>query len=489
MSVAASPRTAEIPRLTREVQIVPASLKEEDRSFEVVWTTGAEVVRCDWWTGRRYVESLSLAPEAVDLVRLNSGAPFLMDHSSWMQVGGVERGSARIENGQGLARVRLSRRQDPTVEGLWQDIRDGIRTKISVGYDVKEYEEEFVEGVLVRRTAIKWEPAELSSVSMPADIGAEARAQRGAEPKNLCTFVTRGQPAPAPSAAPPAPAAPPAQARAEAKPPAPKPAPKVPKSRAKGAVEKRMSVADLMRRSGLTAEEMATLIKDCLAEGSYDSSTPEGQEALANALAIKLSSAKEGDGEKAEEKADEAKADDAAGTEGATETSAATGTEARSATPAKAPEAQPAPAPAAAPAEGASDVRAAIADLQKERDAFNLERRAARIDKAIDELRLAPARRDFALSLSDKQLDTYLADEAQSHPAGEKRADPPAARPGVPAPRASQGATSPADKARAIEQLVANEELQTFCRRANCDPKAYAENWVERYPGRKWSAA
>lgn len=194
---ALAPRTKEIPRLTREVSVVPGSVNEEAREIDVVWTTGAEVRRFDWWTGEVWLERLSMDPKHVDLRRLNSGAPVLWDHDPRKQIGCVVRGSARIEGGRGLARLRFSKRDEVTP--LWQDISGGIREKFSVGYDVLKYEEEYRDGALYSRRAVDWEPAELSTVAMPADIGAEVmRQKRGAAaPTHPCAFVIRsGTPMP-----------------------------------------------------------------------------------------------------------------------------------------------------------------------------------------------------------------------------------------------------------------------------------------------------
>jgi len=52
-----------------------------------------------------------VAPEHVRLKRLSTGAPFLKVHEAHdldAVIGSVVPGSARIENGQGIARIRLS---------------------------------------------------------------------------------------------------------------------------------------------------------------------------------------------------------------------------------------------------------------------------------------------------------------------------------------------------------------------------------------------
>ena len=71
-----------MPMQTRQAAFQPATLNESERTVELVWTTGASVRRMDFWTGRAYYEELSLDEGAVDLARLNSGAPLLNSHAA-----------------------------------------------------------------------------------------------------------------------------------------------------------------------------------------------------------------------------------------------------------------------------------------------------------------------------------------------------------------------------------------------------------------------
>jgi hypothetical protein len=53
-------------------------------------------------------------------------------------IGSVVPGSARIENGRGIARVRFSDRAE--VEPLWKDVEAGHIRAVSIGYQVHRFD-------------------------------------------------------------------------------------------------------------------------------------------------------------------------------------------------------------------------------------------------------------------------------------------------------------------------------------------------------------
>ena len=104
----------ELPAFRRSTELAPNSIDPETRSVEVIWSTSARVQRA-YAFGEPHDEELSMAPEHVRLERLNAGAPFLKvqeAHDLDEVIGSVVPGSARIENGQGIALVRISERAD-----------------------------------------------------------------------------------------------------------------------------------------------------------------------------------------------------------------------------------------------------------------------------------------------------------------------------------------------------------------------------------------
>ncbi len=175
--------TVELSLQTRAAAIVPATVQEEDRSVEVVWSTGAVVRRADWVSGKVYEEELSLAPDHVRLDRLNSGAPVLNSHDRFDLrgvIGVVER--AWLADNAGRARIRFSRRHE--VEPIWQDVLDGVLRAVSIGYKVYRYQERPGHRP-PRLVAVDWEPEEISLVAVGADAQATVRADDAGSPCDI----------------------------------------------------------------------------------------------------------------------------------------------------------------------------------------------------------------------------------------------------------------------------------------------------------------
>ena len=168
--------TIELPALRRAAELAPSTAEPESRTVEVVWSAGARVRRITLF-GDTYDEELSLDPEHVRLERLNAGAPFLKVHELTeldAVIGSVVPGSARIENGRGVALVRLSERAE--VEPIWRDIQDGHIRAVSIGYQVHRFEVSKPEGGRELWRAVDWTPFEVSAVAVGADPAAGFRS-------------------------------------------------------------------------------------------------------------------------------------------------------------------------------------------------------------------------------------------------------------------------------------------------------------------------
>jgi HK97 family phage major capsid protein len=109
---------------------------------------------------------LDHASESVDLSRLNSGGALLVDHNTCDQVGVIE--SARIDGDKkGRAVVRFGKSE--RAQEIFQDVVDGIRSLVSVGYRINKCVTEKVEQGVETLRAVSWQPMEISIVSIPAD--------------------------------------------------------------------------------------------------------------------------------------------------------------------------------------------------------------------------------------------------------------------------------------------------------------------------------
>ncbi|MCE6949759.1 HK97 family phage prohead protease [Cereibacter sphaeroides] len=172
-----------LPMQLRRAPILPATVNTEARSVDVVFTTGAAVRRRRWtgWdTSVPFDEVLEVSERAVDLTRLNAGAPALDSHSVWSshsQVGVVER--AWIEGKEGKATIRFPREGlDQAADRMFGLISDGIIRNVSVGYSIERVKvvEPATKGEVEQRIVERWTPLEVSFVTVPADPRAQVRS-------------------------------------------------------------------------------------------------------------------------------------------------------------------------------------------------------------------------------------------------------------------------------------------------------------------------
>ena len=181
----------ELPALRRSAELAPNSVDNDARTVEVIWSAGARVRRTSFF-GEPYDEELSLDPAHVRLDRLNAGAPFLKVHeldTLDAVIGSVVPGSARIENGRGIALVRISERAD--VEPIWRDIQAGHIRAVSIGYQVHRFDISKPDGARELWRAVDWTPFEVSAVAVGADPAAGFRAQH---PLHDCVLHRRDAP-------------------------------------------------------------------------------------------------------------------------------------------------------------------------------------------------------------------------------------------------------------------------------------------------------
>ena len=145
--------------LSREFTLTRDNLNEENRTIEVAFSSEEGVER---YFG---TEILDHSPQSVRLDRLNNGAAVLVQHDPNDQVGVIE--SSRIDGDKkGRAVLRFSKSKRG--QEIFQDVQDGIRSLVSVGYQVHEWSDSKEDGKTIAR-ATSWTPHEISIVSIPAD--------------------------------------------------------------------------------------------------------------------------------------------------------------------------------------------------------------------------------------------------------------------------------------------------------------------------------
>lgn len=137
------------------------SIDHENRTVELAFSSEAEVER---WFG---IEVLDHGEGAMRTERLADGGAVLVNHDWDDHVGVVESVTVGADR-RGRAKVRFGK--GTRASEVWQDVVDGIRRHVSVGYSIHtvEVEERAGQADMVRVT--DWEPHEISIVSVPADV-------------------------------------------------------------------------------------------------------------------------------------------------------------------------------------------------------------------------------------------------------------------------------------------------------------------------------
>ena len=145
----------------RAAQFDRAGVDEENRTAELAFSSEEPVER---YFG---TEVLDHARASVRLGRMQDAGPLLVDHDGRDHVGVVE--SVTIDTDKrGRAVVRFGRGE--RASEIFNDVLDGIRSKVSVGYRIHGYTvEKGSESQPDLYRVNDWEPLEISLVSVPAD--------------------------------------------------------------------------------------------------------------------------------------------------------------------------------------------------------------------------------------------------------------------------------------------------------------------------------
>lgn len=147
-------------KAVRSLQFERSTINEEARTVVLAFASETPVER--WWG----VEILDCTASAMRQGRLSAGANLLCDHNTRDVIGVVE--SVEIGTDK-VARAVVRFGKSARAEEVWQDVKDGIRRNVSVGYLIhRAVLAEDRDGVETYRVT-DWEPFEISLVSVPAD--------------------------------------------------------------------------------------------------------------------------------------------------------------------------------------------------------------------------------------------------------------------------------------------------------------------------------
>ena len=151
-------RLASVELEHRAMVIDSSPIDEEAREAKIAVSSEEPVMRS---FGKEVLEH---SEEAIDLSFLNSGrAPLLLDHDPTKVVGVVK--SVELDSSARRLRATVRFGKGALAKEAFDDVIDGIRTNISVGYSINKLERKDKDTYVAK----SWKPMEASLVSIPAD--------------------------------------------------------------------------------------------------------------------------------------------------------------------------------------------------------------------------------------------------------------------------------------------------------------------------------
>jgi HK97 family phage major capsid protein len=159
----------------RAMELEAKTIDEETRKVRIAISSEAPVSRSFG------MEVLEHSDEAIDLSFLASGrAPLLLDHDPEKQIGVIE--SVELDGSARRLRATVRFGKGALAREAFDDVVDGIRANISVGYAINKLERKDKDTYVAK----SWKPMEASLVSIPADssvgIGRSAGVTAESEP-------------------------------------------------------------------------------------------------------------------------------------------------------------------------------------------------------------------------------------------------------------------------------------------------------------------
>ena len=159
----------------RSVDLSRASYLDEEKRRVRIGVSSEEPVERNFG-----MEVLSHSEGDVDMEFIASGrAPLLLDHDMTKQIGVIEEYKLDAAKKRAVAIVRFGRSQ--LADEVFQDVKDGIRQNISVGYRINGMERDRSSEDDKPVYRVQHSPLEVSVVSVPADQSTEVGVGRSKE--------------------------------------------------------------------------------------------------------------------------------------------------------------------------------------------------------------------------------------------------------------------------------------------------------------------
>ena len=163
--------------MTRAMAMEMAPVDEDKRTVRMAISSEEPVMRSFG------MEVLEHSDEAIDLSFLKSGrAPLLLDHDPEKQVGIIE--SVSLDGSARRLRATVRFGKGALAREAFDDVTDGIKANVSIGYSVQKMERKDKDTYVVKKFRIH----EASLVSIPADV--TVGVGRSIEPSQQPVIVT-----------------------------------------------------------------------------------------------------------------------------------------------------------------------------------------------------------------------------------------------------------------------------------------------------------
>ncbi len=163
--------------MTRAMAMEMSPIDDDKRTVRMAISSEEPVMRSFG------MEVLEHSDEAIDLSFLKSGrAPLLLDHDPEKQVGVIE--SVSLDGSARRLRATVRFGKGALAREAFDDVTDGIKANVSIGYSVQKMERKDKDTYVVKKFRIH----EASLVSIPADV--TVGVGRSSEPSQQPVIVT-----------------------------------------------------------------------------------------------------------------------------------------------------------------------------------------------------------------------------------------------------------------------------------------------------------